>query len=206
MKGFFLSPDEIAKQIERGDENIAEKEKLLGVLQSEREKVEQEMQRTYRLYQDGSITSDGFGKFYRPLEERQKQLDQEIPQLEADLDVLKINHLSSDKILSEANDLYSRWPHLTRDEKQQIIESITEKIIIGKDEVAVNLCYFPGSQEMTTWQRKLPYGLFPASPALHLNLYSNRLRMCIRKRVERGRSKHYKDITPLASFRLLRTS
>jgi site-specific DNA recombinase len=164
LKGFFLSPDEIAKQIERGDENIAEKEKLLGVLQSEQEKVEQEMQKTYSLYQDGSITSDGFSKFYRPLEERQKQLDHEIPQLEADLDVLKINHLSSDKILSEANDLYSRWPHLTRDEKQQIIESITEKIIIGKDEVAVNLCYFPGSQEMTTWQRKLPQAVFASSP------------------------------------------
>jgi site-specific DNA recombinase len=165
LKGFFLSPNEVARQIERGDENIAEKEKLLGVLESEREKVEQEMQKTYKLYQDGTITSEGFGKFYKPLEERQKQVDEQIPRLQADLDVLKVNHLSSDKVLSEASDLYSRWPHLTREEKQQIIESITEKIIIGKDEVSVNLCYFPDFQEMTKWQRNLPQKFSPAPPA-----------------------------------------
>jgi site-specific DNA recombinase len=162
LKGFFLSPEEIGKQMERADENIAEKERLLDVLRAEYEKVEQEIQRIYKLYNEGGITSEGFGKFYRPLEERQKQLDEQIPQLQAEVDVLKINHLSSDKVISEAHDLYGRWPHLNREEKQQIVESITEKIIIGKDEVAVNLCYFPGSQEMTKWQRSLPDVVFPA--------------------------------------------
>src|SRR5579872_4368041 len=47
LKGFFLSPDEIGKQMERADENIAEKERLLGVLRAEYEKVEQEIQRIY---------------------------------------------------------------------------------------------------------------------------------------------------------------
>ena len=163
LKGFFLSPEEIGKQLELADGNIAEKERLLDVLRAEYEKVEQEVQRIYKLYNDGGITPEGFGKFYRPLEERQKQLDEQIPQLQAEVDVLKINHLSSDKIVAEAHDLYARWPYLTREEKQRIVESITEKIIIGKDEVAINLCYFPHSEEMTKWQRNLPHMVFPPS-------------------------------------------
>jgi site-specific DNA recombinase len=155
LKGFFLSPDEIASQMHKADENIAKKEELARVLRQEQENVEREIQRIYRLYADGGLTADGFGKFYRPLEERQKQLDEEVPRLQAEVDVLKIGHLSTDKILSKAKDLYGRWPHLNRDEKQRIVESITEKIIIGKDDISINLCYLPSSEELTKWQRNL---------------------------------------------------
>jgi site-specific DNA recombinase len=155
LKGFFLSPDDIAEKLQEADHTIAEKEKLVGVLRAEQDKVNDEIQRIYRLYSDGGLTADGFGRFYRPLEGRQKELEEEIPRLEAEVDVLKINHLSSDAILSEAKDLYGRWPHLNRDEKQKVVESITEKITIGKDEVSINLCYLPSSEEMTKWQREL---------------------------------------------------
>jgi site-specific DNA recombinase len=155
LKGFFLSPGEIAKQLTQADENISQKEELLRVLEAEVEKIKQETQRVYRLYSDGGLSADGFGKFYRPLEERQKQLDEELPRVQADLDVRKINHLSGDRILLEAKDLYGRWPHLNRDEKQRVVESITEKIEIGRDEVSISLCYLPSSEEMTKEQRSL---------------------------------------------------
>jgi len=41
-------------------------------------------------------------------------------------------------------------------------ESITAKIIIGKEEVAINFCYFLGSRELAKWQRSLPDVVFPA--------------------------------------------
>jgi site-specific DNA recombinase len=157
LKGFFLSPEEVAAHLAQADESIAEKEQLLTTLQGEQEKVEQEVQWIYRLYTDGGLTAEGFGKFYRPLEERQKQLGDEVPRLQAELDVLKINHLSGDKILSEAKDLHGRWPRLNQEEKQRIIESITEKIVIGTDdEISITLCYLPSSEELTKEQRKLP--------------------------------------------------
>ena len=40
----------------------------------------------YRLYSDGGLTAEESGKFYRPLEERQKQLDDELPRLQAEVD------------------------------------------------------------------------------------------------------------------------
>jgi site-specific DNA recombinase len=155
LKGFFLSPQEIAAHLAKADEKIAEKEEVLRVLEKEHAKVEDEIQRIYRLYSEGGLTAEGFGKFYRPLEERQRQLDDELPRLQAEVDVRKINNLSGDRVLSEAKDLYGRWPDLTRDEKRRIVESISEKIVVGKDDIDITLCYLPSSEELTKEQRCL---------------------------------------------------
>ena len=74
---------------------------------------------------------------------------------QAEVDLLKIDHLSADHVVSEARDLYSRWPRLEREEKHRIIESITEKIVIGRGEIDITLCHLPTSEELTKEQRKL---------------------------------------------------
>jgi site-specific DNA recombinase len=163
LKGYFLSPDAILKHLREGDQNIADREKHVATLRKEADKVEQEIQRIYKLYNDGGLTADGFGKFYRPLEERQKQLELELPRSQAELDVLKINHVSSDMVLTEAQNLYDRWPHLNRDEKQRVVESITDKIVVGKDEISINLCYVPSSEETTKRQRAMSDSSLPPS-------------------------------------------
>jgi site-specific DNA recombinase len=155
LKNFFLSPEQLAGHLKAADLNITAKEQLLGVLTGEQEKLKQEIDRVYRLYVDSKLDGEGFAGFYRPLDERRKELNEEIPRLQAEVDLLKIDHLSADHILSEARDLYSRWPRLDRDEKHRIIESITEKIVIGRGEIDITLCYIPSSEEMTKEQRKL---------------------------------------------------
>jgi len=156
LKNFFVSPDEVASQLKLADSATAEKEQLLSVLTAEREKLGQEIDRVYRLYVDEKLDGDGFAQFYKPLDERRKQLDEELPRLQAEVDLRKIDQLSASQVLSEANDLYGRWPHLEREEKHRVIQSITEKIVIGpKDEIAISLCHLPSSEEMTKEQRKL---------------------------------------------------
>jgi site-specific DNA recombinase len=156
LKNFFLSPEEISRQLEAADQNLTEKEHLLSVLGGELEKLEQEIVRVYRLYQDEKLDGDGFARFYRPLDERRKQLEAELPRLQAELDLLKIDHLSADQVVSEAQDLYGRWDHLEREEKHRVIQSITERIVIGPgDQIAINLCHFGSAEEMTKEQRKL---------------------------------------------------
>ena len=92
---------------------------------------------------------------FRPLEERAKQLEDEIPTLQAEIAFLEIQYLSSDEILSEAKDLYSRWPSLDQAEKRKIVEVITEKIAVSDQEITINLCYLPPSptKNMTVWER-----------------------------------------------------
>lgn len=150
LKTFFFSSSEIARYLGKADSVIQEKEALLKTLSEEGKKVTQEMDKMMRLYLDDEIPKEGFGKRYRPLEERLQQIEDQIPELQAELDFLKIQFLSSDQILHDAKDLHSRWPSLTEPEKRRVIESITDRIVIDKDEIAINLCYLPSSSEMMT--------------------------------------------------------
>jgi site-specific DNA recombinase len=148
LKSFFLSPKEMTGYLQEANETIKAKEELLKTLEKERQKLKSEMDKIMRLYLDDKISPDGFGTQYRPLEERSKQVNAELPQVQGELDFLKIKFISSDEVLTEAKDLYSRWPSLEPEAKRKIIENITDRITIGKDDVTIDLCYLPSSSEM----------------------------------------------------------
>jgi site-specific DNA recombinase len=115
----------------------------------------------YRLYVDDKITADAFSERYRPLENRRNQLRDEIPRLQGELDFLKIQYLSSDEIVEEARDLYSRWDGLLPQEKRHIVETITERITIAKEEVEIHLCYLPNPVEMMARRQHSHRGSWP---------------------------------------------
>jgi len=149
LKDFFLSPKEMTGYLQEADETIKAKEELLKTLEKEHQKLKSEMNKIMRLYLDDKISPDGFGVQNGPLEERLKQLNEQLPQLQAELDFLKIRFISSDEVLNEAKDLYGRWPALEPEAKRQIIENITDRITIGKDDViTIDLCYLPSSSEV----------------------------------------------------------
>ena len=154
LKTFFFSSSEISSYLNNADNVIKEKEELLTTLTEEEKKTNQEMDKIYNLYIDDKITSDSFGIRYKPLEERLKQIKEKIPELQGEIDFLKIQYLSSDKILNEARDLYSRWPELVAEEKRKIVENITEKIIIGTEDVTINLCYLPSPPKVMTSKQR----------------------------------------------------
>jgi site-specific DNA recombinase len=151
---YSFSPKEIAAYLEKADKTVLEKEQLLAVQQVELQKVQRATARAYQLYQDGQLDSVGFGKFYKPLEERAKQLGESIPRLQAEIDLCKVNNLSAEEVASEAANLHKTWPTLKPEEKRQIVETIVEKIIIGKGEITINLCYLPPCKEMALGWRK----------------------------------------------------
>jgi len=154
LKGFLLSAEEIGKYLEQADQTLQEKTQLLETLQKEAEKVQAEMDKTYRLYLDDQIASEGFGNRYKPMEQRLKQLQEQIPELQGEIDFLRIKLRSSEQVMSEAQDLYSRWQDLNQEEKRRVIEAITERITIGKDEVLIDLCYLPTSPNKDMAERE----------------------------------------------------
>ncbi len=143
IKHFSVSPEEISLHLERANGQIHSKAELLRILEAERQKLNSEIEKLHDLYQSGMIDKHGFGAKYRPWADRFRQLDDEIPAAQAELDVMKISQLSEEEIFMGAKGLYDRWPSLPEEEKRRIIEAITEKIVIGKDEVEINLYYAP---------------------------------------------------------------
>ena len=148
LKEYFFSSEEVGNYLKNADQTIKDKEEVLKTLIEEEKKLRTEMDKVYRLYMDDEITSEGFGQRYKPMEEQLKQITNQIPEIQGEIDFLKIQYLSSDQILNEAKDLYASWPELQPTEKRMIIESITERIIIHKDEIDIHLCYLPSSPEI----------------------------------------------------------
>ena len=86
---------------------------------------------------------------------RLRELQEELPKLEAEVAHLGVRGLSADEVLNEARNLQERWPALPVEEKRAIVESIAEKVVIGKDSVELVLSHLPSTSELTKTQQLL---------------------------------------------------
>jgi site-specific DNA recombinase len=139
LKSFVFSEEEMRRYFHQSEEQIQEKEHLHETLTAEAKAIREQMDDMMKLYLAGEMAQLGFGRHYQPLEERLGQIEQQLPELEGETDFLKIQYLSNDEILAEAKDLYSRWETLETAEKRTIIETITERIVVGDGEITINL-------------------------------------------------------------------
>jgi len=155
LKAFFANPQKLASSLEHAQGTLKMKEGLLANHQESIRKIREEMQRTHRLYVEGNITSQGFGDFYKPAEERLNQLVAELPKLQADVDLLRVNQISTEDVVKEANSLYDRWPSLPLDDRRKIAEAVCEKIVIGQDDIDITLSCIPSSEELCKNQTSL---------------------------------------------------
>jgi site-specific DNA recombinase len=154
LRGFFWNPQEIAAYLNQTDAVINEKKARIQVLEQEQASLKKDLEKLYDLYFGDHVTKEGFTVKYTPLSERMKQLDDQIPTLQGELDFLTIQHLSQEEVISEATDLYTRWPKLEHEEKRRIVENITQRITIGKSEVEIDLCYLPNSAEIMAGKQR----------------------------------------------------
>jgi site-specific DNA recombinase len=155
LKSYLLSPEKISAYLAGADQTLAEKTRLLGSLRKEHQKVKQEADQAYRLYLEGALTVPQFKEIYQLLDARKHQIEEEMPRTEAEIDLLKIDSLSREHIITEAKDLHSRWPKMTLNERLNIVQVLVKNITIGKGDVSLNLYYLPGFEEMTNEQRLL---------------------------------------------------
>jgi site-specific DNA recombinase len=139
LRQFLLSPEEIDAHAAAAQELMGEKARLIEAAEAELKRIEAEDENVFQLYLGHELTKEDFGRRHKPLSARRDQLENEIPRLQAELDVLRISSLSYQENLSEAQDLATRWSDLSFTEKRQIIESITERIVIGREEVEIHL-------------------------------------------------------------------
>ena len=86
---------------------------------------------------------------FRPIEERQKQLEEELPKLQAEIDFLKVDSFSSDQVINDAIYLQENGPGLEGSEKRKIVECITNKIVVSKEEITIDLCYLASPKDFT---------------------------------------------------------
>lgn len=114
---------------------------MLGSLEAERSRVAREMDKVYRTFIADEISSEAFGRFYRP------QIEKEQPRLQGEADFMRIQSGAREEVLAGAKDLFSHWAKLQPEEKREIVEAIVEKVVIGRSDVVIDLCYSPALPE-----------------------------------------------------------
>jgi site-specific DNA recombinase len=152
---FFGQTERIASHLQEANRNLTEKLALLDTHRREIFKVKDSMHQTHELYLNKQISGDGFRDLYGPAEIRMKQLQAELPRLEADVDFLKVNKFSADDVLHEAGTLYENWPSMPTGGKRKIVEALIEKVTIGNGEIDITFSHLPSSEELCKNQQQL---------------------------------------------------
>lgn len=145
LKGFLLSPEEIKHYLDQAASFQGSKQSTIERLGSELKTIQSQINGLFALYDQGQIPTSGFKDRYNPIFEHQQVLQKQLAEAQGALDALRIDDLSADQILIEGQSLGDRWPHLSREEKRKIIEDLTEEITVAKDEVTINVLYFPSA-------------------------------------------------------------
>jgi site-specific DNA recombinase len=155
MKAFFADSKKLSVNLVQAEQTLKDRQTMIASHQQNIQKVRDEMQQTHRLYVEGHITPQGFGNFYKPAEKQLNQLLIELPKLQADVDFLKVNQISTADVMAEANALHKKWPSLPLDDRRKIAEAVCEKIVIGKGEIDITYSHLPSSEELCKNQTRL---------------------------------------------------
>jgi site-specific DNA recombinase len=147
LSQFLKSPDQIAAHVQAANDAIGEKENLVEAAEGELKKIEADDERLYQLYLADKISQEEFGRRHKPLAARRSQIEDELPRLQAQFDVMRISAMSEGAAISEATDFAAGWDQFKPEEKRQLVELITDKIVVGKEDVAINLLYLPTAVE-----------------------------------------------------------
>ena len=148
LKSFLLTDTDLEGYLSKAKVAITEKEKLLKKVVGDIEKLKARTNDLVQMRLDKELTKEAFLTQHAPMDEQLNQLTEQLPQLEAEIDFLKIQQLSSSSVLSEAKDLYNRWPTTPPEERRSIVEAITTSITVGKEEISFKFAYVPTSFEM----------------------------------------------------------
>lgn len=143
LKSFFLTNSDYSTLNSNAQKNIKEKEELLRVIKSEYEKLYKQVEIQTNLRIEGELSKEDFAKFYKPSEQRLRQIEKQMPEIEAEIDFQKIQSLSIDVIVEDGKELYNKWTILPFEEKRSVIEEITNKIVIYSDTIDISLAYLP---------------------------------------------------------------
>ena len=143
LKTFLLSGVTVSEYLEKLDVELQEKENLLSTILKERDSLLKKIDNFINMRINNELSKELFIERHKPMEERLNQINNQLPELQAEIDFLKIQHRSGDVVLSYANDLYAHWGTLDFEAKRAIVETITDKISVGKEDIHIKLSYIP---------------------------------------------------------------
>ena len=163
LKSFLLTDSDLESINDKSNSILNQKESLLKTVQNEYDKLLKRTENQMNLRVDGEISKEEFARFYSPTQLQLRQLELQIPELQAEIDYIKIQSFSSDIILSDAKELYNNWKTLPYNEKRSIVETITQRIEIDAESINISLSYLPTPTQFQNGVKR-EHNIIPALP------------------------------------------
>ena len=145
LKEYLLTEVDQTAYLEKTEGQIAERERRLKAAAEEAEDLRRKAAEMVKMRVGGEMSRESFMEHHKPLEDRLKQLSDHIPELEADISFMRVQADSSETVLHEAKMLYERWPLMTYEERRDIVERITEAVLIDDEDITIKLAYEPAA-------------------------------------------------------------
>lgn len=155
LTNYIITEENINHFVKTTESYIYDRESQLKTLQKEAIKIQTRLDKLIELNLSNELPTEGFKHHYNPLFEQLQQIRIQIPHIEGEVLALRQNEESSKYLFSEAQNLYSKWHTYSKDEKRNIIESITDSIIVDIEDIEINLKYLipPSPLNPTDGQR-----------------------------------------------------
>ncbi|MFN0068172.1 MAG: recombinase family protein [Limisphaerales bacterium] len=153
LKGYLLSPSSAAGYVAQAGAALAARTALLGAQQKDLQRVRQDMDAAVRLYTDGGLNVAQFKERYQPLDDRKRAIEEELPRIEAEAALLKMEGFTVEHIMAEVRGLDARWPQMDPPQRRTLVEMLVKEVVVDDQEVTLTLCYAPSFENMTNRQR-----------------------------------------------------
>ncbi|UPT67944.1 MAG: hypothetical protein M0D57_04590 [Sphingobacteriales bacterium JAD_PAG50586_3] len=102
-----------------------------------------QIQNLLSLFHEGQVKKEAFASYHDPLYNELQQREQSLAEVQSKIDLLGMDTLNNEQVIQDARDLYSLWETFSQEDKRTIIESITEVITIGKEDIEIKLNAIP---------------------------------------------------------------
>jgi hypothetical protein len=122
--------------------------------------VKAEADKCFELYQISAISVAQFKERFQPLDARKHEIDRETPRIEAEIAALNIEEISCEHIAAEGRNFYGDWPMLPEERKRAVVELFLKNIVVGVEDMSINLFTLPVFEMMADGQR-MDRGLLP---------------------------------------------
>ena len=134
---------------------VSDKQKQLNLLEKEEKRLNTSIENILNLYNSNQIETEAFKTYHDKPYNRLQQVREEIQSIQFEISNFSSQKNATQSVFDEAKNLYEKWDLFSLPEKRDIIEIITKEIIIGDQEITINLYklmpdgFMPHSFELT---------------------------------------------------------
>lgn len=129
-----VDPDDLKSLLADSDEELTETRALLKSREAREDQIERDLKKSIVLHAKGKLDEVAFERVTRPMQGELKQLQEEIPRLEAQVAMLRQRQPNPVELLGDNPTLADVWGKLDFEGKRLLIEALVIRINVGKEE------------------------------------------------------------------------